>query len=89
MKIKRVYEKKSEIDEYYLVIQVAGDEEYIIEPDDKGYEVNYDKYDINSVIDFFIEAGNDYGEIKIQKITVENFTNEKLQMLINAKKYNL
>lgn len=88
MKIKKFNENKNNIVEYYEVRQIISkDEYYTIPAFEDEYEQNYERDDLDDVIDFVVNNANDYkpNKLKIFKITEEEIDDTR----IVARKYNI
>jgi len=92
MKLKRLYERYHNY-ERYVVRQVypGGYMEVSSWGDEAEYQ-RYDEYDLDSAIDFLVEAEEEYEMEKkfvIIKITEEQIDDSVISIRRDAKKYNL
>jgi len=97
MKIKKFNEKFNEHDEYYIVVAMSGNQEYIIKGEE-NYEFNYDPQDIKSVVEFVIKERKELinTKLKIRKIKEEDVSEKTINKIAkeieienNSEKYNL
>lgn len=90
MKIEKFNEAKNNKIEYFQIRQIFSNDEYIIiPPDENEFTYNYDQFDIDDVINFIVENGEDYHpKLKVYKITEQELTENDLEILLNMKKYN-
>lgn len=90
MKIEKFNEAKNNKIEYFQIRQIFSNDEYIIiPPDENEFTYNYDQFDIDDVINFIAENGEDYHhKLKVYKITEQELTENDLEILLNMKKYN-
>lgn len=90
MKIEKFNEAKNNKIEYFQIRQIISNDEYIIiPPEENEFTYNYDQFDIDDIINFIAENGEDYHpKLKVYKIIEQELTENDLEILLNMKKYN-